>query len=85
MSETIYILTLALPFVAVLAVFGMRYASVVLAARARLANDEAYRQLAEKAAATQSQTAAALASMNAALSELKSRLAGIETVLKQVE
>ena len=81
MSEHIYLITIMI----VPLIFAMRYASVVMAARARLANDEAYRQLAAQAAASQSATAAALASIDASLAELKARMSGVERVLKEVE
>ena len=85
MSAPIFLTTIGLPLLTVLIIFAMRYASVVMAARARLANDEAYRQLAEQAAASQSATAAALASIDASLAELKARMSGVERVLKEVE
>lgn len=85
MSERIYLLTIFLPFITILLVFGMRYVSQVVQARARLANDEAYRQLAEKSAASQAAAAAALASIDATLADLKARVAGVEKVLKEVD
>lgn len=85
MSATIYLLTLCLPLATLLLIFGMRTLSAVLQARARLANDDAYRQLAEKAAASQAATATALAAIEANLVELKARVAGVEKVLKEVD
>ena len=85
MAEHVYLISISLPIVAVLLVFAMRYWSAVQQARIRLALDDAYRQLAEKSAAAQSQSAASLASMEAALADLKTRVAGIEKVLKEVE
>lgn len=85
MSENIYLLTICLPLATILLVFFMRYVSAVFQARARFAHDEAYRQLAEKAAASQAASATALASIDATLADLKSRVAGVEKVLKEVE
>ncbi|MES2319084.1 MAG: hypothetical protein V4631_16530 [Pseudomonadota bacterium] len=85
MSETIYLLTLSLPLATILLVFGMRAFAAVQQAKARLANDEAYRQLAEKAAAAQAAAATALASIDANLADVKARLAAVEKVLKEVE
>ncbi len=85
MSVFLYLLTICLPLATVLLVFGMRYASAVQQAKARLANDDAYRQISEKAAAAETETAAALASIGATLSDVGTRLAAIETILKQVE
>ena len=84
MSERVYLLTLCLPLGTVLVVFAMRYLSAVQQARARLAGDAAYRQIAETVAAAQSETAAALASIQAALAEMKTRLGGVEAILKDV-
>jgi hypothetical protein len=85
MSESIYLLTICLPLGTILIVFGMRYYAAIQQAKARLANDEAYRQTAEKAAAAQAAAATALASIDATLQEFKARLATIEKVLKEVE
>ena len=85
MTATFYLLTLTLPLATILIVFGMRYNSKIQEAKARLANDGAYRQLAETATAAQSQTATSLATMETTLSDVRARLAAIETVLKAVE
>ena len=85
MTVTLYLLTLVLPLATILIVFGMRYYAAVQQARARLANDDAYRQLAESASATQSQIATSLAAMEANLSDVRTRMAAVETILKAVE
>ena len=85
MSASIYLLTLCLPLGTILLVFGMRYFSAIQQARARLANDDAYRQIAEKAAAAQSETASALSAIQASLAEMKTRLGAVEKILKEVE
>jgi hypothetical protein len=85
MSETLYLLTICLPFATILLVFGMRYFSAVLQAKARLANDDAYRQLADKASCAQAESAAALTSIGATLADMKIRLATVEKMLKEVE
>ena len=84
MTDIFYLLTLCLPLATILLVFGMRYASAVQQAKARLANEGAYRQIAEKAAAAQSETATTLASIQAALADVGPRLAAIEKILKEV-
>ena len=84
MSEHVYLLTLCLPLGTVLLVFGMRYVSAVQQARVRLAHDDAYRRIAESAAAAQSDTATALSSIQTAMSEMKGRLAAVETILREV-
>ncbi len=85
MSASIYLATVCLPLATVIIVFAMRYVSNVQQARARLANDEAYRQMAEKAVATQSETANALSSIQAALTDARDRLASVERILRDVE
>ena len=85
MTVTLYLLTLVLPLATILIVFGMRYYAAVQQARARLANDDAYRQLAESASAAQSQIATTLAAMEANLTDVRTRMAAVETILKAVE
>ena len=84
MAPYMYLLTLCLTFGTILLVFGMRYVSAIQQAKARLANDDAYRQTAEKAAAAQAETATALASIQPALEDVRIRLAAIEKMLKDV-
>ena len=71
MSEHLYLLTICLPLGTVLLIFGMRYLAAVRQARAQLDHNQAYRELAEK--------------NQAALSEIRTRLDGIEKILKDVE
>lgn len=85
MAEHVYLLTLFLPLGTVLLIFGMKYYAAVQQAKARLAGDEAYRQVAEQAAAAQAETAATLAAMNATLGDVKARLAVVEKILREVE
>jgi len=77
MSTPLYLFSICLPFVTVLLVFGMRYFALIQQARARLASDDAYRQIAEKAVADQGAAATALSS-------IETRLAAIEKILKDV-
>jgi Tfp pilus assembly protein PilO len=85
MSKQVYLLTLCLPLLTVLLVVAIRHVSAVLQARARIAQDDAYRQLAAQAAQSQAETAAQLSAMNATLASLESRTASVEKILKQVE
>ncbi len=71
MSEHLYILTICLPLGTVLLIFGLRYLAAVQQAKARLASDQAYRDISE-------QTLAALV-------DVRARLDGIEKILKAVE
>ena len=85
MTAIFYLLTLVLPLATILIVFGVRYYAAIQQAKARLANDNAYRQLAESASAAQSQIATSLAAMEANLSDVRTRMAAIEIILKAVE
>jgi Tfp pilus assembly protein PilO len=85
MSTSVYLLTICLPLVTVLLVFGMKYFAAVQQAKAKLAHDEAWRQLAAQAAQSQAETAVQLAAMGAALARLEARSASVEQILKQVE
>jgi hypothetical protein len=80
-----YLFSICLPFATILIVFGMRYVSQVLQSKARLANEGAYRQVAESAAAAGAGSAALLASIQTAITEVRTRLTAIEKILKDVE
>lgn len=84
MSESLYVFTICLPFVTILLVFGMRAVSSAVQAKARLANDDAYKLIAQKAAAAQSELAAAILAIQAAVTDIRQRISAIETVLKDV-
>ena len=85
MRVNLYLLTLVLPLATVLIVFGMRYYAHVEQAKARLANDDAYRQLAQSASTAQSQIATSLAAIETNLTDVRTRMAAVETILKAVE
>lgn len=85
MSEHIYLLTLCLGLATILLIFGMRYFSAVQQTKARLAAESAYREIAEKAAAAQSESATALASIQASMADVRTRLGAVEKILKDVE
>lgn len=84
MSAPLYLLSICLPLATVLAVFGMRYAALTTQARARLAQEDGYRKLAETSAAAQSETAAALSAIQAALGDVQTRVTAVEKMLKDV-
>ena len=83
--ESIFLAAFFFPSVAAVLVFFMKYVSAVLQARARSGQDEAYRELAARAAGTQAEMAAALSSFGTVLAEIQSRLAVVEKILKDVE
>ena len=71
MSQFTYFMTLALGLGAVVLIFAMRYWASVHQAKINLKSDEALRQ--------------SLIALEGAVTELKSRLTHIETILKDVE
>jgi hypothetical protein len=85
MSENVFFAAFFFPAAAAVIVFFMKYVSAVLQARVRLAQDEAYREVATKASAAQAETAAALSSFGIALAEIQSRIVAVEKILKEVE
>ena len=85
MSENAFFAAFFFPAAAAVLVFFMKYVSAVLQARVRLGQDEAYREIATKAATAQAETAAALFSFGKNLIEIQSRIAVVEKILKDVE
>ncbi|WP_304165987.1 hypothetical protein [Phenylobacterium aquaticum] len=85
MSAPVFFTTLSLILGTVIVVFGLRAYAAIQQAKARLGAEEAYRQIAEKAVAGQSETAAALAGLQSVLADVPARLAAVEKILKQVE
>jgi hypothetical protein len=84
MPISVYLLTICLPLGTVLLIFAMKYFAAAFQARARLANDEAYRLLAQTAATVQLENQAALAAIRADLSKVTASLAAVEKILQQV-
>jgi signal transduction histidine kinase len=80
-----FLLVTILLFVTILLIFGMKYFSAAREVHARVTGDTAFRELAEKATALQSEAVAALAAVRAELADIKSRLASVEKILKEVE
>jgi hypothetical protein len=80
-----FLLVTILVLVTILLVFGMKYFSAARTGHARANSEEAYRELAEKAVALQAANAASQAAVQADFSEMKTRLAAIEKLLREVE
>jgi len=74
-----------LAIVAVVATAAMKYFVDARKVSKDSEGGNAYRELAEKYAATQTASAASLASIQADFADLKTRLVAIEKVLRQVE
>lgn len=84
MNENMIYAAFFFPAAAAVLVFFMKYVSEILQARVRLAQDEAYREIAAKSAAAEAGSASALATFGAALADIQARLATIEKILKDV-
>jgi hypothetical protein len=82
--QSFYLLTLVLPLVTILIVFGMKYRAAAVQARAEKFGEDAYRALAEKAVAAQQDNAIALSAIQADVARLSASLASVENILKQV-
>ena len=85
MSENIVFAVLFFPAVALVLVFGMKYVSAALQARARAAQDDAYRALAARTTQAQADATHVLATQGAMLADVQARLARLEKILTQVE
>lgn len=85
MSEFVFLTTICLVFGTILFIFGMKYFSAIQQAKVRRASDEAYRDIATRAVSAQDETLAALAAVNANLADVKTRLATVEKILREVE
>ena len=85
MTENAFLAAFFFPAAAVVLVFFMKYVSAVLQARVRLGQDEAYREIAAKAASSQAETVAALHALGPVLAAIQSRIAAVEKILKTVE
>ena len=79
-----YLLTLILPLVTILIVFGMKYWSSAVQSRAMKAGEDAYRALAERAVLAQQDNATSLGALKADVVELAESVKAIEHILKQV-
>ncbi len=85
MSEHVYLISIGLLFGTILLIFGMKYFSALRQARVRAMNEDVYRVLAKKAVTAQSENAASLSSVQTELTQINTRLAAVEKILKAVE
>ena len=85
MTENAFFAAFFFTCTAAVLIYAFKYASSVAQARARLAQDSAYQELARSLAVSQAQTAAALAALSATLAHIETRMGGLEKILKEVE
>lgn len=85
MSPLIYLTTLTVLFGTIAFVFTLRYVSQAVQARAHAAQNQDYRKLASDAVTAQSGNAATLSAIQSELTQIKTRMANVEAILKAVE
>ncbi len=85
MSDNAIFAALFFPSLAAVLIFAMKYLAVIMQAKARLAQDEAYRDLAAQAVTTQTETANNLSALGITIADVQSRLIVLERILKEVE
>ncbi|MBO9195923.1 hypothetical protein J5277_17605 [Rhizobium sp. 16-449-1b] len=81
---TIILLVTILVLVTILLIFAMNYFSAAHQARLKTTNEDAYRELAEKAVRAQEESAAALTSLQGSVIGIDARLRSVEKILKDV-
>jgi hypothetical protein len=79
-----FLLVTILVLITVVLLFGMKYFSASRQALFRVVGDDSLRQLAEKSALAQAESAASLAVVQSDVAEVKTRLAAIEKLLREV-
>lgn len=84
-EQTFFLLTLILPLVTILIVFGMKYWSAAVQSSATKSGEEAYRALAEKAVAAQQDNTTAISALQIDVAKVAASLMTVENILKQVD
>lgn len=87
-EEVVFVLAISLGAMSIIATviwMGLRTWQVRMATQVDVAREAAYRKLAEEFQVAQQQTAAELRAVSDALSDLRSRTASIERILREVE
>lgn len=84
-KASVFLLVTILVLVTIVLVFAMKYFAAIRQASQRVASEDGYRALAEKAARAQETSAELLGAINSGLTQIEMRLANVEKVLKEVE
>ena len=85
MSENAIFAAFFFPSVAAVLIYFMKYRAAIKQARVHAEQDDAYRDLALRVAASQSGMVSSLAVLTGSLADVQTRMAGLEKVLKEVE
>lgn len=84
-TATIYFITMFVMFGTILLVFIIRFLQALSVAHTDAAHNEAYRKLAADAVTAQAGNAATLSAIQSELTEIKTRMHSVETMLKTVD
>jgi signal transduction histidine kinase len=84
-KASVFLLVTILVLVTIILVFAMKYFAAIRQASQRVASDDLYRALAEKATRAQETSTELLGAVNSGLARIELRLANVEKVLKEVE
>ncbi|MFC5760708.1 hypothetical protein [Rhizobium sp. GCM10022189] len=82
---SIFFLVTVLLLAVILLIFAMKYVTGARTARLRIADEDAYRDLAARAVKSQEESAAALAALRGSIADIQGRLERVEKVLREVE
>ena len=85
MSPTIYFISMGAVLGTIILVFGIRFLQASAVAAVDAAHTDAYRKLASDAVTAQAGNAATLSAIQSELTEVKTRMANVEKILKAVE
>jgi signal transduction histidine kinase len=84
-KASVFLLVTILALVTIILVFAMKYFAALRQASQRIASDDGYRALADKATRAQETNAELLGAINSTLARIELRLTNVENVLKEVE
>jgi hypothetical protein len=84
-KATNILLVTILVLVTIILIFAMKYLASVRQAGLRVASEDGYRALAERATRAQETSAELLTALKTSVGEIEARLSHVERVLKEVE
>ena len=84
-KAAIFLLVTILILVTAIIIFAMKYFAAARQARLRITSEATYRELAERTVEAQEKSAEILAALKSGMSQIETRLASVEKVLKEVE
>lgn len=85
MPENVFFAMLFFPSAAAVLIFAMKYIAAIMEAKAKLAQEQAYRELAASLVSVQAENSRILSASSSALADIQARLITLEKILKEVE